>query len=253
MLSSPRDSNTISAQEASLALVMMVDPRYHPERHQDPTDSSTMSYYHDKLGPNQQQANWSHHPSPTPFYSPDQAYSTSSWDYRSTQVYASPGPAQPFPYYHSQSPLPSYQEAEKKVFWAARNYNPGAPISRPYNYCVEEQDSSSSGRSEPVDDQSDGFPGLDTFEEVIEKWVYQSSSSMSSRIHVSRYLDQLSDRKKDKALIPAERAQDIKKVLKDPKTTAVATPQFRLVSHHLVSSEENPRRRPSRQSDLIGS
>lgn len=147
---------------------------YYPEGRRESTDSPQMAYYPERLGPNQQEAHWSHHPSPTPFYGPDQAYSASSWDYRSTQAYASPGPAQPFPYYHSQSPHPSYQETDRKVFWAARNHNTGAPITRPFNYRVEEQDSNSLGRSEPVDDQSDGFPSIAKFEEVIEKLVHQS-------------------------------------------------------------------------------
>ncbi|PYH72516.1 integrase zinc binding domain-containing protein [Aspergillus vadensis CBS 113365] len=77
---------------------------------------------------------------------------------------------------------------------------------------IESQDSQneSSMLSEPVIPPLDGFPNVREFDQLMKS-----------------YVDDLSVKKQDKALIHAKRARNIKTVLMDPKDTAVESAQFR--------------------------
>ncbi|KAJ5577773.1 uncharacterized protein N7459_006737 [Penicillium hispanicum] len=77
---------------------------------------------------------------------------------------------------------------------------------------IESQDSRNEGTmlSEPVLPPLDGFPDVKEFDQLMQS-----------------YVDDLSVKKQDKALIHAQRARNIKTVLIDPKDTAVESAQFR--------------------------
>ncbi|KAH8704284.1 hypothetical protein BGW36DRAFT_371033 [Talaromyces proteolyticus] len=64
--------------------------------------------------------------------------------------------------------------------------------------------------SEPVKPPLDGFPNVDEFDRLMKS-----------------YVNDLSSKKQDKALINARRARNIRTVLADPKDTAVESAQFR--------------------------
>ncbi|GCB19559.1 hypothetical protein AAWM_02444 [Aspergillus awamori] len=77
---------------------------------------------------------------------------------------------------------------------------------------IESQDSQNENSmlSEPVIPPLDGFPNVREFDQLMKS-----------------YVDDLSVKKQDKALIHAKRARNIKTVLMDPKDTAVESAQFR--------------------------
>ncbi|OKL58818.1 hypothetical protein UA08_05818 [Talaromyces atroroseus] len=77
---------------------------------------------------------------------------------------------------------------------------------------VESQDSinETTMLSEPISPPLDGFPHVEEFNKLMES-----------------YVNDLSVKKQDKALINARRARNIRKVLTDPKDTAVGSAQFR--------------------------
>lgn len=77
---------------------------------------------------------------------------------------------------------------------------------------VESQESRNEGTmlSEPVVPALDGFPDVKEFDQLMQS-----------------YVDDLSVKKQDKALIHAKRARNIRTVLIDPKDTAVESAQFR--------------------------
>ncbi|KAJ5698255.1 hypothetical protein N7462_000260 [Penicillium macrosclerotiorum] len=77
---------------------------------------------------------------------------------------------------------------------------------------IESQESRNEGTllSEPVVPALDGFPDVKEFDRLMQS-----------------YVDDLSVKKQDKALIHAKRARNIRTVLIDPKDTAVESAQFR--------------------------
>ncbi|KAJ5906269.1 uncharacterized protein N7473_003185 [Penicillium subrubescens] len=77
---------------------------------------------------------------------------------------------------------------------------------------IESQESRNEGTllSEPVVPALDGFPDVKEFDQLMQS-----------------YVDDLSVKKQDKALIHAKRARNIRTVLIDPKDTAVESAQFR--------------------------
>ncbi|RAL07327.1 integrase zinc binding domain-containing protein [Aspergillus homomorphus CBS 101889] len=77
---------------------------------------------------------------------------------------------------------------------------------------IEAQDSSNEHTmlSEPVLPPLEGFPNVREFDQLMKS-----------------YVDDLSVKKQDKALIHAKRARNIKTVLLDPKDTAIESAQFR--------------------------
>ncbi|KAF9882651.1 hypothetical protein FE257_005807 [Aspergillus nanangensis] len=77
---------------------------------------------------------------------------------------------------------------------------------------IESQDSRNEGTmlSEPVIPPLDGFPSVREFDQLMKS-----------------YVDDLSIKKQDKALIHARRARNIRTVLMDPKDTAIESAQFR--------------------------
>ncbi|KAE8348355.1 hypothetical protein BDV28DRAFT_161425 [Aspergillus coremiiformis] len=77
---------------------------------------------------------------------------------------------------------------------------------------IESQDSrhESTMLSEPVIPPLDGFPNVQEFDQLMKS-----------------YVDDLSVKKQDKALIHAKRARNIRTVLLDPKDTTVESAQFR--------------------------
>ncbi|PTU20955.1 hypothetical protein P175DRAFT_0458907 [Aspergillus ochraceoroseus IBT 24754] len=77
---------------------------------------------------------------------------------------------------------------------------------------LESQDSRNEDTmlSEPIIPSLDGFPNVKEFDQLVKS-----------------YVDDLSVKKQDKALIHARRAQNIRTVLIDPKDTAIESAQFR--------------------------
>ncbi|KAJ5714507.1 uncharacterized protein N7483_011688 [Penicillium malachiteum] len=77
---------------------------------------------------------------------------------------------------------------------------------------IEDQESRNDGSmiSEPVLPPLDGFPDVKEFDQLM-----------------CSYVNELSSKKQDKALIHATRARNIKNVLMEPKDTAIETAQFR--------------------------
>ncbi|KAJ5907990.1 hypothetical protein N7495_000672 [Penicillium taxi] len=77
---------------------------------------------------------------------------------------------------------------------------------------IEDQESHNENAmlSEPVLPPLDGFPDVKDFDQLMQS-----------------YVDDLSVKKQDKALIHAKRARNIKNVLNDPKDTAIESAQFR--------------------------
>lgn len=93
---------------------------------------------------------------------------------------------------------------------------------------TESQESNSeSQNSEPIIPPLEGFPNVQDFDSLMKAYVGVSLSHGQTLKCVSRYISGLSAKKRDKALIHAERARKIRKVLTEPKTTSVETAQFR--------------------------
>jgi len=89
--------------------------------------------------------------------------------------------------------------------------------------------------SEPVVPPLEGFPDVREFDQLMKRCVSVPQliqvivfSFCSLKNHPS-YVDDLSVKKQDKALIHAKRARNIRTVLIDPKDTAVESAQFRYV------------------------
>ncbi|KAJ6107923.1 hypothetical protein N7523_009246 [Penicillium sp. IBT 18751x] len=87
---------------------------------------------------------------------------------------------------------------------------------------IESQESrnESTMLSEPVVPSLDGFPDAKEFDRLMRRTLTQYFLLVS-------YVDDLSVKKQDKALIHARRARNIRTVLIDPKDTAVESAQFR--------------------------
>ncbi|QKX64338.1 uncharacterized protein TRUGW13939_11512 [Talaromyces rugulosus] len=85
-------------------------------------------------------------------------------------------------------------------------------LSGPLEYEVESQESFNEEDmfSEPVNPPLDGFPIVEEFDDLIKS-----------------YVNELSVKKQDKALINARRARNIRNVLDNPKDTAIESAQFR--------------------------
>jgi hypothetical protein len=89
--------------------------------------------------------------------------------------------------------------------------------------------------SEPVIPPLEGFPSVREFDQLI-RWYAVSFRPLNSCSEVHRlmwynsYVDDLSVKKQDKALIHARRARNIRTVLIDPKDTAIESAQFRYLS-----------------------
>jgi hypothetical protein len=103
---------------------------------------------------------------------------------------------------------------------------------------IESQESRNEGTllSEPVVPALDGFPDVKEFDQLmqrfvehqicVELWFYFIEANV---LFWTSYVDDLSVKKQDKALIHAKRARNIRTVLIDPKDTAVESAQFRCV------------------------
>ncbi|KAI9041720.1 uncharacterized protein KD926_006619 [Aspergillus affinis] len=98
---------------------------------------------------------------------------------------------------------------------------------------IESQDSRNENTmlSEPVIPQLDGFPNVREFDQLMKS-----------------YVDDLSVKKQDKALIHAKRARNIRTVLLDPKDTAIESAQF-----SSASTVEEIKRRPKSDRSIRGS
>jgi hypothetical protein len=83
---------------------------------------------------------------------------------------------------------------------------------------LESQDSRNEDTmlSEPIIPPLEGFPDVKEFDRLVKS-----------------YVDDLSVKKQDKALIHAKRARNIRTVLIDPKDTAIESAQFRYEVAHL--------------------
>lgn len=97
---------------------------------------------------------------------------------------------------------------------------------------TEEQcsENSETMRSEAVEPPLQGYPNLDDFENLMKRYSWLCLTVTKLRLTFNRYVEQLSPKKQDKALIHARRAANIRTVLMDKKTTAVESAQFRYVS-----------------------
>ncbi|KAK5788490.1 hypothetical protein VI817_009448 [Penicillium citrinum] len=86
------------------------------------------------------------------------------------------------------------------------------PLREAFETEIENQESRNEGSmlSEPVIPVLEGFPDVKEFDQLMQS-----------------YVDDLSVKKQDKALIHAKRARNIRTVLNDPKDTAVESAQFR--------------------------
>lgn len=73
----------------------------------------------------------------------------------------------------------------------------------------------------------DGTSGVHDFDGVMEKDMQQFPSVDEFEAIVQGYLDNLSTKKRDKALVDGHRYSLIVRVLKDPRNTAISTAQFR--------------------------
>ncbi|PGH10969.1 hypothetical protein AJ80_07326 [Polytolypa hystricis UAMH7299] len=82
-------------------------------------------------------------------------------------------------------------------------------------------------QSEPVIPALEGFPNVQEFDQLMKS-----------------YVDELSVKKQDKALIHAKRARNIRMVLLDPKDTAVESAQFRFWVKKMFKLEPNDGRTP---------
>lgn len=86
--------------------------------------------------------------------------------------------------------------------------------------------------SEAVVPPLSGFPDVKEFDQLMQKWVLCDMSLLCLKlIDSSSYVEDLSIKKQDKALIYAKRARNIRTVLIDPKDTAVESAQFRYGRH----------------------
>ncbi|KZF20664.1 hypothetical protein L228DRAFT_240435 [Xylona heveae TC161] len=74
------------------------------------------------------------------------------------------------------------------------------------------------GKSLPVIPQPEGFPSLESFEMVMNDYILS-----------------LSPKKRDKALIPKKRCDNIEAVLSDPKCTTIESAQFRFWAKKMFS------------------
>jgi hypothetical protein len=86
--------------------------------------------------------------------------------------------------------------------------------------------------SEPVVPPLEGFPNVEEFDQLMKRYFLPSFVSASTRASAYRtlensYVNDLSVKKQDKALIHAKRARNIRTVLVDPKDTAIESAQFR--------------------------
>ncbi|RAH62541.1 hypothetical protein BO85DRAFT_333 [Aspergillus piperis CBS 112811] len=118
---------------------------------------------------------------------------------------------------HSVPPTPDHVPLQHHIQYMPQSrylQSPGfLPLRDAFSEAdIESQDSQneSSMLSEPVIPPLDGFPNVREFDQLMKS-----------------YVDDLSVKKQDKALIHAKRARNIKTVLMDPKDTAVESAQFR--------------------------
>lgn len=95
--------------------------------------------------------------------------------------------------------------------------------------------------SEPVVPPLDGFPDVNEFDQLVRRYkschiYYHLGNFYTLADYVyGSYVDDLSVKKQDKALIHARRARNIRAVLMDPKDTAVESAQFRyLMQYYLL-------------------
>lgn len=104
---------------------------------------------------------------------------------------------------------------------------------------IESQDSAneSTMRSEPLVPPVEGFPNVGEFDQLMKRFNWSTFPSCSElgimltgANRASSYVDDLSVKKQDKALIHARRARNIRTVLVDPKGTAIESAQFRCVA-----------------------
>ncbi|KAJ5495603.1 hypothetical protein N7539_000719 [Penicillium diatomitis] len=110
---------------------------------------------------------------------------------------------------HSQSHAPSQYMAQSRYMQTPRYLPLRDALSETE---IESQESRNEGTmlSEPVVPALDGFPDVKEFDQLMQS-----------------YVDDLSVKKQDKALIHSKRARNIRTVLIDPKDTAVESAQFR--------------------------
>ena len=111
---------------------------------------------------------------------------------------------------------------------------------------IESQDSANENTmlSEPVMPPLDGFPDVREFDQLMKRYTCPTGCTyfflwhwrtvILTRQTYFSYVDDLSVKKQDKALIHARRARNIRTVLIDPKDTAIESAQFRYIS--LVNS-----------------
>ncbi|PYH98344.1 hypothetical protein BO71DRAFT_416312 [Aspergillus ellipticus CBS 707.79] len=145
----------------------------------------------------------------TPHFNSPYSHSTISSSTHHLSPHHSPGHSVPstpdhVPLQHSIQYLPQSRYLQSPGFLPLREALSDAEI--------ESQDSQNENTmlSEAVNPPLDGFPNVREFDQLMKS-----------------YVDDLSIKKQDKALIHAKRARNIKTVLMDPKDTAIESAQFR--------------------------
>jgi hypothetical protein len=113
------------------------------------------------------------------------------------------------------------------------------PLRRPYDQDltvshindIESQESINEDTmlSEPIVPALEGYPDSADFDRLMTASVAQSLQATVT--NDLSYVEGLSPKKQDKALISARRARNIKTVLLDKKTTTVESAQFRYAGH----------------------
>lgn len=83
--------------------------------------------------------------------------------------------------------------------------------------------------SEPIVPPLPGFPDVHEFDELMKRLYSCFPCILTISNWNPRYVEDLSPKKQDKALIHARRAANIKSVLIDKKTTTIESAQFRCV------------------------
>ncbi|EFE39336.1 hypothetical protein TRV_05928, partial [Trichophyton verrucosum HKI 0517] len=165
-------------------------------------------------------APYNHHSTETasiaPSYSSQQAIYTQAPQHSSLITHSSSTGYQCHPQYMSQPRFP----APHRLF----------PMHEPFwEVEIEAQESCNEQTvlSEPVIPALEGFPDVREFDQLMKRFSSSSSSTPWKLIGLNSYVDDLSVKKQDKALIHSRRARNIKIVLTDPKDIAIESAQFR--------------------------
>ena len=162
----------------------------------------------------------------------------------SNGLYMPTSSGQAFQYFPPNARVPPTLPSQSRAYPMGSNYVTSSAhrslpqhhqrLASPREYtpmdCTECQDSPNQDTmlSEPVVPPLDGYPDVHEFDELMKRCDIRVLSGIQLIWH-SSYVQDLSPKKQDKALIQARRAANIKHVLIDKKTTSIESAQFRSV------------------------